>query len=153
MYSEPVCVPSLVQPVGGGFEPVVHCIAHHVHEGITDLFDDGAVEFGVFAVHVEIHFLAEIAREIASQALHFLERRFHRNHAQRHRRVLQFLGESAELGNIALERGVFDAEHARRVRRPDVAAAARAQIAALYLEPGTGIPAGRHRRRHLHQYH
>jgi hypothetical protein len=94
----------LARPGGRrGLEAVVQRIADHVDERIADLLDDGAVELGVLAAGGEGDLLAEVAGEIAGEALHFLEGGLDRDHAQRHGGVLQFLGDATELGDVALQ--------------------------------------------------
>ena len=105
---------ALRDALGGGFETVIHRIAHHVYERIADLLHHGAVKFGVIATGGKIDFLAEIGGEIAHEPFHFLERRLDGNHAQRHGGVLQFLGDARKLGDIALQHGPGVADFAGR---------------------------------------
>jgi hypothetical protein len=94
---------------------MVHGVADHVHQGISDLLDDRAVDFRVFAAGVKVDLLLAVAGEVAHQALHFLERRFDRNQANRHRIVLQFLGDAAKLRDVARQVGIFVAHQPGRL--------------------------------------
>ena len=101
--------------LGRGFQAMIKGVAHHVDQGIANLLDDGAVEFGVFTADGKMDFFPKTVGEIARETFHFLEGLFDGNHAQRHGGVLQLLRDARQLDDIAVQRRTFDAEHAGRL--------------------------------------
>ena len=51
------------------FDGVIEGVAHQMGERVSDLFNDAFVQFGVFAHHLQLDFLAELFGEIADRAL------------------------------------------------------------------------------------
>src|SRR6266566_2749506 len=48
-------------PFRGRLDPMIHGIAHHVHQRIGELLDDGAVELDIIAHGLHLHVLIELA--------------------------------------------------------------------------------------------
>ena len=61
------------QTLFGGFNGVVHRVADHVHERVSNGFVDGLIHFGIAALGDEIHFLIQLLAHIPDDAVHLLE--------------------------------------------------------------------------------
>ncbi len=90
-------------PVFGTFDAVIERVAHHVHQRIGELFDDGAVEFDIVALRFHHDVLAELAREIAHETLHAAEQRSDGHQAHCHRGLLQLRRDARKLLDVALQ--------------------------------------------------
>ncbi len=78
-------------------DAVIHGIAHDVHDRVADAVHDGLVDLGRLAHQLEHRLTVELLAHIAHDTLHFLEGRRDRHHAQRHRNVLERVGQRAQL--------------------------------------------------------
>jgi hypothetical protein len=92
------------------FDPVVHAVAHHVHERVADRLHHVAVQLRLAADHLEVDRLAELAAQVAHEAGHLLEDAVDRDHPHRHRQVLQLPGDLAEVRHVPGEALVAGAE-------------------------------------------
>ncbi len=72
-----------------GFKPVIHGVAQHMRQRISEFLDDGLVDLGRFARDDKAHLLAKGCREFAGEARHALKNGPHRLGADRHDRILQ----------------------------------------------------------------
>ncbi len=96
---------SLIVPSGGlaggdavfrRLQPVIHRVADHMGQRISQFLDDRLVDLGVLALEHEAHFLAERLGQFADEARHALEHGLNRLRAHRHDVVLQLAGLARE---------------------------------------------------------
>ena len=92
---------TLRDAVRGMLEPMIDRVADHVNKGITQLFDDVAIELGLLTFQHELDLLLLLRGEIAHQSVHLVEHRADRDHAKRHGVSLKFRGDPAELAQAA----------------------------------------------------
>ncbi|MNV44624.1 hypothetical protein D3C71_1363900 [compost metagenome] len=80
------------QSVCGHLDTVVATVAHQVSQRIGDLFHQPLVQFGGFAQRHQFHLLAQLIGQIPEHAGETAEDNGHRNHADRHDRLLKIAG-------------------------------------------------------------
>ena len=76
---------------------MVHGVADQVAERVADLFEDGAVEFGLLALDDELDLLVEPDGHVAHDPREAVEDGLDRQHAQAGHLVLQLAGDAGEL--------------------------------------------------------
>ena len=91
----------------GLFDAVIDGIANDVREGIFDGLDDGFVEFGFFAFHLDADLLAAHRGDVAHGAREFAPDVADRLHARFHHAFLQFGGDEVEPLAGREQTGVF----------------------------------------------
>ena len=64
---------------------MIEGVANHVHQGIGEFFDNGAVQFDFVTAGFQLDALTELARKVANQACHFAEQGTDGNQAHGHR--------------------------------------------------------------------
>ena len=79
-----------------------------MNQRIAQLFDDVAIELGVFALEIQLDLFSLLEGQIADEPGHLLERVADRHHPQRHRCALQIGRDAAELAEAAGEMGAGD---------------------------------------------
>ena len=82
-------------------KPVIDRVADHMNKGITQLFDNVAIELGLLTFQQELNLLLLLRGEISHQSVHLVEHRADRDHAKRHGVALKFRGDPAELAQAA----------------------------------------------------
>ena len=80
----------------GKLDAVVHGIAHQMSERILDCLDDGLVEFRLFALHLDGHFLAATERDVAHRPRKLAPDVSDGLHAGLHHPFLQFGGDQVQ---------------------------------------------------------
>ena len=80
----------------GKFDAMVHGIAHQMSERILDCLDDGLVEFRLFALHLDGHFLAATERDVAHRPRKLAPDVSDGLHAGLHDHFLQFGGDQVQ---------------------------------------------------------
>ena len=89
-------------------DAMVGRVADHMNQRIAQLFDNVAIELGVFPLEIQLDLFPLLEGQIADEPGHLLERVADRHHPQRHRRALQIGGDAAELAEAAGEMGAGD---------------------------------------------
>ena len=104
------------QTHGLRLDAVIHRVAHEVRERVADLFDDRLVEFGFGTADFEADVLADFLRDVAHDALEFVEGGANLHHAQLQRGVTHVLDQPVEhrggfeqFGNAGLQGAEVDA--------------------------------------------
>ena len=138
----------------GGLDPVVHGVAHHVHQGIVDDVHQVAVDLGLLALGDEVDVLAELARHVPGQARHLAEGGFQRHHAHGHADVLQLPHDLGRVGDLFGQAVVSTTDHKavlghHRMRDDELAHHVDQAVQPLGAHAHAGIhqrPAGSHLR-------
>src|SRR5208282_332347 len=89
------------------FDAMVDGIAHQMGERILDGLDDGLVEFGLFALHLDAHFLAATESDVAHGSGKLAPDVSDGLHAGLHDFFLQFGGDEVHPLRDGLEAGIF----------------------------------------------
>ena len=88
-------------------DAVVARVANQVHERVFDGLDDGAVEFGVGAVHLQANLLAEAHRHVAHHARQLVPDHADGLHARLHDALLQLGGDQVQALRSGVESRIF----------------------------------------------
>ena len=74
-----------------------------MHDRIADRVNDSLVDLGILADDGQVGATAQLLAHIAHDTAHLLERTRYRHHAQRHRNILQLVGQLAKLARRLVE--------------------------------------------------
>ncbi len=94
-------------PVFGKLDAMVNGIAHQMRKRIFDRLDDGFIELGVFALHLDGHFLAATERDVPHRPRKLVPYVPNRLHAGLHDVRLQLRGDQVHAFGNSLQAGVF----------------------------------------------
>ena len=103
----PARILSRLHAVFGKFDAVVHGIADQVSERILDRLDDGLVEFGLLALHLDLHLLAATEGDVAHRSRKLRPDVPDGLHAGLHDFFLQLGGDEIHALGDRLKAGVF----------------------------------------------
>ena len=73
---------------------MVQAVANQVQQRICDLFENGFVQFGVFALDNQIDLFTKLVRNTTNCSLESIADVFNRNHADMHQAILSITIES-----------------------------------------------------------
>ncbi len=90
-------------PDVGGLQAVVEGVADQVDQRVADLLHHRLVELGGLAVDLQLHLLAQLARQVAHQAGEAVEREADREHADLHHAALELPGVALQVGQALLQ--------------------------------------------------
>ena len=82
----------------GGFDAVIHGVAHQMGQRVADFFDDGFVEFGIPAADDQIDVLAQFFADIAHHAGETVKGGADLHHAQGQRGIADFFNQPGQGG-------------------------------------------------------
>ena len=71
------------------FDPVIHTVAHQVHQRIVQVVYYGLINLGVLALNNQLNVLAKLLLHIANDPVHLLEGAYKGNHSNGHYGVLK----------------------------------------------------------------
>ena len=87
----------------GHFDAVIEAVAHDVHKRLSERRDDRLVGGRVFALHLKLDLLFELAGEVANEPREPVERLRDRLHAHGHDGRLHFLREPVDHAVLILD--------------------------------------------------
>ena len=89
------------------FNAVINGIADQMGERVSDLFDEGAIEFGICAIKLQLNLFAAGVRQIPDNSGEFTEELVDWSHAGLHGCLLQFSSHSVDAIDGRLKDRVF----------------------------------------------
>src|SRR5260370_28918006 len=91
----------------GKFDAMIHGVAYQMGEWVLDRLDDGFVQFRLFALHLDAHFLAAAERHVTHGSRELAPDVSDGLHAGLHDFFLQFGGDEVQALGDGLKTGVF----------------------------------------------
>jgi hypothetical protein len=99
--------------LAGGLDAMVEGVAHHVHQGVCQLFHNGPVQLDVIPGCFQLHPFSELAGQVADQAGHAAEQGTDGHQPHGHGGLLQFARDAGQLGQVALQPLILDGRQLR----------------------------------------